>query len=391
MTRIVLFAVSTLTLAGPAAAQVDPVARAMAAKALSVATAPTTMKTTIVGGEQPDTPAVSGASGTIGNSPIQVNGSAANDTGYLAFKYGADGKGVTNYWVKTRSPAMNGYAAVQNGDRIVVDLWQAGTGGQTGHVGGSRVTVDNAVFSAGEVAGRWALFTGTGVASSQVSKQYPVRYGTMNAIVANSYQQVIFPGGVNPALPSAGSNFGGWVVIGAGAASPGFGALKFLRSGAALLATPEAGAFEVDANARPYFTAADGVRRGVMLADTSDPSVTVLPGAGAGATVTIDANGNAGVVLLVTGPGPGNGPGSRPGAGLGAGDLFTVTYAHTYPSASYPVISAANAAAVALVRNGYLTATKTGFTVSVPIGPGDGPGAALPTGSYAITFSAPGA
>lgn len=50
----------------------------------------------------------------------------------------------------------------------------------------------------------------------------------MNAIVANSYQQVFFPGGVNPALPSAGSNFGGWVVIGAGATLPGFGALKFL-------------------------------------------------------------------------------------------------------------------------------------------------------------------
>ncbi len=379
MTRIVLFAILALTLASPAAspaaAQVDPVARAMAAQALSVATAPTTMKTTIVGGEQPNTPAVSGASGTIGNSPIQVNGSAANDTGYLAFKYGADGKGVTNYWVKTRSPAMNGYAAIQNGDRIVVDLWQAGTGGQTGHVGGTRVTVDNAVFSAGEVAGRWALFTGTGVASSQVSKQYPVRYGTMNAIVANSYQQVFFPGGVNPALPSAGSNFGGWVVIGAGAASPGFGALKFLRTGAALLAMPEAGAFEVDANARPYFTAADGIRRSIMLAETSDPSVKVLAGAGSGATATIDANGNAGVVMLVT------------GAATGAGDLFTVTYAHAYPSASYPVISAANAAAVALVRNGYLTATATGFTVSQP----STGGAALPAGSYAITFNAPGA
>ncbi|WP_164913512.1 hypothetical protein [Sphingomonas sp. UV9] len=385
MTRIVLFATSALTLASPAAspaaAQVDPVAREMAAQALSVATAPTTMKTTIVGGEQPNTPAVSGASGTIGNSPIQVNGSAANDTGYLAFKYGADGKGVTNYWVKTRSPVMNGYAAIQNGDRIVVDLWQAGTGGQTGHVGGTRVTVDNAVFSAGEVAGRWALFTGTGVASSQVSRQYPVRYGTMNAIVANSYQQVIFPGGVNPALPSAGSNFGGWVVIGAGAASPGFGALKFLRTGAALLATPEAGAFEVDANALPYFTAADGVRRGIMLAETTDPSVTVLPGAGSGATATIDANGNAGIVLLVTGAGIG------PKSGAGAGDLFTVTYAHPYPSASYPVISAANAAAVALVRNGYLTATATGFTVSQP-STGD---AALPAGTYAVTFNAPGA
>ncbi|MES3101630.1 hypothetical protein [Sphingomonas faeni] len=333
------------------------------------------MKTMIVGGEQPNTPAVANASGTVGNSPIQVNGSAANDTGYLAFKYGADGKGVTNYWVKTRSPAMNGYAAVQNGDRIVVDLWQAGTGGQTGHVGGSRVTVDNSVFSAGEVAGRWALFTGTGVASSQVSKQYPVRYGTMNAIVANSYQQVIFPGGVNPALPSAGSNFDGWMVIGAGAASPGFGALKFLRSGAALLATPEAGAFEVDANARPYFTAADGIRRGVMLVETINPSVKVLPGAGSGATATINANGNTGIVLLAT------------SAATEAGDMFTVTYAHAYPSASYPVISAANAAAVALVRNGYLTATATGFTVSQP----SAPGATLPAGTYAITFNAPGA
>lgn len=381
MTRIVLLAISALALtsfaASPAAAQVDLVARAMAAQALSVATAPTAMKTTIVGGEHPDTPAVSGSSGTIGNAPIQVNGSAANDTGYLAFKYGADGKGMTNYWVKTRSPAMNGYA----GDRIVVDLWQAGTGGQTGHVGGTRVTVDNAVFSAGEVAGRWALFTGTGVASSQVSRQYPVRYGTMNAIVANSYQQVFFPGGVNPALPSAGSNFGGWVVIAAGAASPGFGALKFLRTGAALLATPEAGAFEVDANARPYFTAADGVRRSIMLAETSDPSVTVLPGAGTGATATIDANGNAGVVTLVIGAGIG------PKSGAGAGDLFTVTYAHAYPSASYPVISAANAAAVALVRNGYLTATATGFTVSQP----STIGAALPAGTYAVTFNAPGA
>ena len=262
------------------------------------------------------------ASGTVGNAPIQVSGSAANDTGYLAFKYGADVKGVTNYWVKTRSPAMSGYAAIQNGDCVIIDLWQAETGGQAGHVGGTRVTIDNAVFSAGEVAGRWALFTGTGVASLQVSKQYSVGWGTMNAIVANSYQQVIFPGGVNPALPSAGSNFGGWVVIGAGAVSPGFGALKFLRSGAALLATPEAGAFEVDANARPYFTAADGIRRGVMLVETINPSIKVLPGAGSGATATINASGNTGIVLLAT------------SAATGAEDLFTVTYAHAYPSAS---------------------------------------------------------
>jgi hypothetical protein len=73
---------------------------------------------------------------------------------------------------------------------------------------------------------------------------------------------------------------------------------------------PEADAFEVDANARPYFTAVDGIRRSVMLAETTDPSVKVLTGAGAGATASLDANGNAGIVMLVT------------GAATGAGDLF---------------------------------------------------------------------
>lgn len=66
-------------------------------------------------------------------------------------------RGVTDYWVETRSPAMNGYAAVQNGDRIVVNLWQAGTGAQTGHAGGTCVTVDNAAFSAGCAAFRGCL------------------------------------------------------------------------------------------------------------------------------------------------------------------------------------------------------------------------------------------
>jgi hypothetical protein len=71
MPRIVILATATLILASPATAQVDPVARAIAQQALSIATAPTTMKTTIVGGEQPNTPAVANSSGTVGNSPIR--------------------------------------------------------------------------------------------------------------------------------------------------------------------------------------------------------------------------------------------------------------------------------------------------------------------------------
>lgn len=349
----------------------DPVARALAAKALAAADAPAITKTTIVGTDIPGTPAVANASGTIGNSPIQVNATDGDRAGYLAFKYGADGKGVINYWVKTRGATMNNYAAVQIGDRIVSDLWQAGTGTQTGHVGGTRVTVDNAAFTAGEVAGRWTLFTGTGIHSSQASKKYPKRFGSLNAIVANSYQQVLFPGGVGGGTPPSSGNFGGWVVIGAGAADPGFGPLKFVASGAQLLTVPEPGAFEVDANAKPYFTAADGVRRALVLADAGVPSVQALAATGAGASATIDAQGNSGVVRLTT------------GAKTGAGDLFTVTYAHPYASASYPVISAANAQGVTLVQNGYLTATTSGFTLSLPSGPS-------PLTAYAITFYAPG-
>ena len=350
----------------------DPVARAMAQQALAAADAPVISKTIIVGGP-PGTVPIVDTSNTLGNLPIQVIGNQGNNVGFMAFKYGNDAKGVTNYWVKTRSVTPSGFTAVQLGDRIVNDYWQVGTGGQTGHAGLIQVTVDNATFTPGEVAGRWSLVTGTGVASATASTLYPNRWGSMEAIVANSYQQVMFPGGVYDRTPASGSNFGGWVVIGAGAATPGFGALKFLSAGAALLTKPEPGAFEVDAGATPYFTAGDGVRRSVVLADTAAPTVRALSQAGAGATARVDASGNAGVVTLVT------------GAGAGTGDLFTLTYAHPYPAASYPVVSAANAAAVALVRGGYLTATPTGFTLSLPAGTNAAAGT-----TYAITYGVSG-
>lgn len=357
--------------AGPIVSpSVDPVARAMAAKALAEADALSITKTTIVGTDIAGTPAVANASGTVGDSPMQVNGTDPDNTGYLGFRYGADPAGVANYWVKTRGTKMNDYAAVQQGDRIVADYWQAGTGGQTGHAGGIMVLVDNAAFTAGEVAGRWALFTGTGIHSSQVSKQYPKRFGSLNAIVANSYQQVIFPGGATGATPKPSANFGGWVVIGAGAASPGFGPLKFTSAGAALLSVPEGGAFEVDAAAKPYFTMADGVRRSVVLADTAAPTVQVLAGAGPDASATIDASGMSGMVTLVT------------GRGASAGSIFAITYAHPYASASYPVVSAANPAAVALVKTAYLSARADGFTLNLSSG--------INPGTYVVTFQAPG-
>jgi len=367
-------AVAALGCVAPAFAQaqaVDPVARAEAAQALAAANAPEITKASIVVTDIPGTPAAADPNGTVGNMAMQVNATDPNVSGYLGFKYGADGKGVTNMWIKTRGTKMNTFDAVQAGDRVVSDLWQAGTGSQSGHVGGTRVIVDADPTNAGEVAGRWMLFTDTGIHISQASSQYPDRFGPINAIVANSFQQVLFPGGLGGLLPPPGANFGGWVVIGAGAASPGFGPLKFLSSNAQLLAVPEPGAFEVDAGAAPYFTTADGVRRSIVLNDTNAPSVTPLAAAGTGASVTIDAQGNSGVITLTTGSNP------------AAGGQFSVTYAHPFSTASYPVISAANAASVTAVRYGFLEATPAGFTLNVPAG-------LVPNTVYAITFNAPG-
>lgn len=356
----------------PVTITVDPVARAMAQEALTLAAAPVISKTTVVGGP-PGTPVISNSTLTLSDVPIQVMGDQPDNVGFMAFKYGADGKGVTNFWVKSRGIAPNTYGQALLGDRVVTDFWQAGNGSYTSHVGYTQVTIDSATFNAGEMAGRWSLYTGTGYSAATATKQFPVRWGSKEAIVANSYQQVMFPGGMVDTTPGPGGNFGGWVVIGAGAATPGFGPLKFLSAGAALLTTPEAGAFEVDAAATPYFTAGDGVRRSFVLADTAAPMVRALGQAGIGATARIDASGNAGMVTLTTGP------------GAGTGDLFTVTYAHPYPAASYPIVSAANAAAVALVHGGYLTATPAGFTLSLPAGT-----AAAAGTTYAITFGAPG-
>ena len=367
-------AVAALGCAAPAFAQVqavDPVARAEAAQALAAANSPKITKTTVVVTDIAGTPAVADPNGTVGNMLMQVIATDPNVAGYLGFKYGADGKGVVNFWVKTRGAKMNTFDAVQAGDRVVTDLWQAGTGSQTGHVGGTRVIVDANPTNAGEVAGRWALFTGTGVHISQASPQYPNRFGPINAIVANSFQQVLFPGGLGGLLPPPGANFGGWVVIGAGATSPGFSPLKFRSSNAQLLAVPEPGSFEVDAGAVPYFTKADGVRRSIVLSDTAAPTVKPLAAAGTGASAKIDAQGNSGIITLTTGSAP------------TSGDQFSVTYAHPYPSASYPVIAAANAASVNAVRNGFLEATPAGFMLNVPAG-------LAPNTAYAITFNAPG-
>lgn len=366
--------VAALGCAEPAFSQaqaVDPVARAEAAQALAAANAPKISKTTVVVTDIAGTPAAADPTGSVGNMLVQVNATDPNVAGYLGFKYGADGKGVINMWVKTRGTKMNTFDAVRAGDRVVSDLWQAGTGSQTGHVGGTRVIIDQNPANAGEVAGRWLLITGSGVHNSQASRQYPNRFGPITAIAANSFQQVLFPGGLGGPLPPPGSNFGGWVVISAGASSPGFGPLKFLTSNAQLLSVPEPGAFEVDAGAMPYFTKADGVRRSFVLNDTAAPTVKPLAAAGTGASVKIDAQGNSGIITLTTGNAP-----------AGGGQLI-VTYAHPYPTASYPVIAAANAPSVTAVRNGFVEATPAGFTLNVPAG-------LAPNTAYAITFNAPG-
>jgi hypothetical protein len=70
------------------------------------------------------------------------------------------------------------------------------------------------------------------------------------------------------------------VVIGAGTTSLVFAALNFFSTGGVLLIKPEVGAFEVDADARPFFTPAD---RGPPRGDArryGAPSERILAGAG---------------------------------------------------------------------------------------------------------------
>jgi hypothetical protein len=102
------------------------------------------------------------------------------------------------------------------------------------------------------------------------------------------------------------------VVIGAGTTSLVFAALNFFSTGGVLLIKPEVGAFEVDADARPFFTPADrGPPRGDARRYRSAER-TYSGGRGTGAWV------------------------------------LQITCAYPYPAASYPEISAGNAAAVRL-------------------------------------------
>ncbi len=335
---------------------------------------PPLSSTLIVATDIAGTAPVNNINGTTNTPLLQINGTDSVNTGYLEFRYGADPQGIYNVFVKTRGTAMNDYAAVQPGDRIVTNAIQAGSGGQAGHVGTDVWVVDGANITAGEINGRWLLSTGTGILSQVAAKTpYPERYGLMQAIVANSYQQVFFPGGIGGpnARLANGSNFGGWVVIGAGAPAPGFAPLKFQTNGAAILTTPEPGAFEVDAGARPYFTGADGVRRAFGLADTGTPVVAIAAGAGRGATVTVDASGSAGTIALVTGSSP------------TAGAVLTLTYAHPYAATSYPLFSPGNAAAATSTSQMYATGTRAGFALSTvaPLAAGT---------TYIVTYQAPG-
>lgn len=367
-----LFAMTALSPAHAEDRPAPPAADGPAASAPAIAVPPIVLPSPLVISAIPGMPPVDNKNGTTNTPFLQISGNEAGNTGYLEFMYGANGKGVFNTIVKTRGTAMNTYAAVQSGDRMMTTMLQAGSGGQAGHAGTEEWTVDGSNIVDGEVNGRWSVATGVGRSYGPAQQTpFPYRYGVRNAIIANTFQQVYLPGGVvGPAgdMPS-GSNFGGWLVIGAGASAPGFGPLKFLTAGAVALARPEPGAFEVDAGGTPYFTRGDGVRRAFALTDTAAPGVAPGAAAGNGASASVDAGGAAGTVTLVTGASPTQ------------GNVVTLTYAHPYATASYPVVSPANAAAAGV--HFYATGTASGFTLGAT-------GALAANTTYRITYQVAG-
>ena len=286
--------------------------------------------------------------GSLTNPSVQVSGPQTTQVGYGAFKYGNDGKPAIDLTVKTRGSAINTFDLVQSGDRVYSHLGQVGSGLQTAHIFGVTFSVDGSAITAGEANGRWDLALGSGYSTHAPDPQG--RAGVMPAVAVNSHAQVAFWGAKAANYIDTGGLFGAQVTFPAGLANAGFAPTKWIITGAALLKTPEAGAFEVDTNGAPYFTMADGVRRRFVIESADAPKVAVNANAGGGAAATISAAGAAGQVVLTIGSG-----------GSAVGDLFTVTYAHPYPVTSYPVVGFGTAASVG--QGLYARGDRNGFTV----------------------------
>lgn len=271
-------------------------------------------------------------------------------------------------------------------DGILVRFFQAssGAGGnQTAHVASDLVVVDGAppAGNLGEYPGAYIFQTGTGLQSASS----PGYFGVQLAMRVNSRQQVYVAGrtvakqqiaGTN-SVPGAGTDFGANLLIGPGGSEPNSCPMKIDFEHSSLLATPEAGAEEVDTTAARYTTRTDLIRRRYVTADPAAPTIAVGAAAGSGATASITWSPDGGGRITVTA-----GTGSDSTGGSAAA---TITLAHPYPAKLFPVISAANGRASGLAGGAYTAdngANASSFLLYLP-GMSDGK-------TYVFNFSLTG-
>lgn len=195
--------------------------------------------------------------GTIG----QFIGDGTSGAGTLVMRYSNDTKGGSDFYVKSRATTVAAIGtspgALISGDKIhTLSIFGDAGQGYVAHIGQRVWGMDGAPLGdATELPGYYSISTGTGGHLT----------GQRCAIEMNSRQQVHFPGPNSTAFGPTGASWGANLTLGVGAVSAGSAPLKFIVTGAALLTTPEPGAFECDATGNLYFTNAAGVRKQVTL------------------------------------------------------------------------------------------------------------------------------
>lgn len=291
-------------------------------------------------------------SGSGLDSFFQIHGTSQTSTGIQVIVWGNHAKGVQNYFGKSRGSTYDAFSSTAAGDRVKVDYIQAaGVGASFGHVGTETWTVDATPTNTGELAGRWAVTTGTG----NHNTENPTYYGLRTAILANKFQQIYFPGQLTAVadIPAAAADFGAHVRIGIGGTGAGQAAIRFDLTSAALMTTAVAGCYEVDSSGIHYITDVNAKRDAVLVGQVkvSGDSGAVAVGAAAGTGATIDSLvwGHGCVRITMTS-----------GTGTTTGTIFTITYPHPFSNYSFAWEKAGNAVGGAYWgRNTYRTCSTT--------------------------------
>lgn len=299
-------------------------------------------------------------SGTMFDSFLQLHGTSQTDTGWSVTKWGDDNKGARLTLAKSRGASYGDFATTQAGDRVAsIDMQVAyGASQQFGHAGSIFFLVDGTTDGNSETAGRMQFYTGTGNNIVENGTYYGVRC----ALDLNRHQQAYLPGKLTSAPPAADTNFGAILRVGKGGTGTGEAAMLFDLTGAALMTTPVAGAYEVDSSGGHYITDVNAKRDAVLVGQVKvggdSGAIAAGTAAGSGPTISVVWGNGCARVTLTT------------GTSATTGDVCTITYPHTFANRSFVFLQGANTNAATFVgRNIYTTATTSAVTLTTPTTP----------------------